>query len=98
VYTWHVENDGFPGKVAMIRQIGLVVFALAVSLPVVANADNQTQQLMKKWVSSDICSQRAYRAYPDYTAESLANRDLEFKKCLAGGNLPPHDIPPPNKP
>jgi hypothetical protein len=66
--------------------------------PAVTNADPQGQQLMKKWAGSDRCSQVAYRAFPDYTAESLAKRDLAFQQCLAGGNLPPRDIPPPNKP
>ena len=82
----------------MIRRLGFTVFALAVLVPVVAAADSQGQQLMKKWATSDRCSQLAYKAYPDYTADSLTKRDLEFKKCLAGGNLPPRDIPPPNRP
>jgi hypothetical protein len=82
----------------MIRRLGLVVFALAALAPAVAFADGQGVQLMKKWVGSDACSQQAYRHFPDYTADSLARRDLDFKKCLAGSNLPPRDIPPPNKP
>jgi hypothetical protein len=98
VYAWCVKNDELPGKVAMIRQIGFAACVFAVSLPAVANADSQGDQLMKKWVGSDHCSERAYQAYPDYTADSLAKRDLEFKKCLANGNLPPRDLPPPNRP
>jgi hypothetical protein len=82
----------------MIRQVGFVVFALAALVPAAAHADSQGQQLMRKWTSSDVCSQRAYRDFPDYTADSLAKRDLALKKCLAGGNLPPRDLPPPNKP
>jgi hypothetical protein len=83
---------------AMFRRLGSAVFAVAALMPALAHSDNQGQQLMKKWAGSDRCSQLAYKAYPDYTAESLAKRDLEFKKCLAGGNLPPRDIPSPNKP
>jgi len=82
----------------MVRQAGLVVLALAALAPVAANADPLGQQLMKKWAGSDHCSQQAYRAFPDYTTESLAKRDLALQQCLAGGNLPPRDIPPPNKP
>ncbi len=82
----------------IVRQAGLVVFALTVLAPVVANADAQGQQLMKKWAGSDRCSLQAYRAFPDYTTESLTKRDLAFQNCLAGGNLPPRDLPPPNKP
>ena len=82
----------------IVRQAALVVFVLVALAPAVANADPQGQLLMKKWAGSDRCSQVAYRAFPDYTAESLAKRDLAFQQCLAGGNLPPRDIPPPNKP
>jgi hypothetical protein len=55
-------------------------------------------QLQKKWLGSDYCSKKAYQAYPDYTADSIVKRDLELQKCLAGNNLPPRDLPPPNKP
>jgi hypothetical protein len=82
----------------MITKLGFAVLALAALAPAVAYADGQGQQLMKKWVSSDRCSQQAYRKYPDYTAEALAKRDLEFKQCLAGANLPPRDISAPNNP
>ena len=86
------------GKATMVRQAGLVIFALTVLVPVAGNADTQGQQLMKKWAGSDRCSLQAYRAYPDYTADSLAKRDQAFQQCLANGNLPPREIPPPNKP
>jgi len=89
---------GHADKTAMIGRIGLATFALAALLPVVANADTQGLLMEKKWVSSDRCSQKAFQAYPDYTADSLAKRDLELKKCLAAGNLPPRDLPPPNRP
>jgi hypothetical protein len=82
----------------MIRQIGFVVFAFAALMPAVANADAQGTQIMKKWVSSDRCSQRAYKAFPDYTADSLAKRDQALQNCLAGSGLPPRDLPPPDKP
>ena len=82
----------------MFRRFGAVVFALTALMPAIGLADGQGQQLMKRWIGSDRCSQQAYRAFPDYTAESLAKRDLAFQQCLAAGNLPPRDIPPPNKP
>ena len=82
----------------MIRRLGPVTFALVALMPAVGRADGQGQQIMRKWVGSDRCSQQAYRAFPDYTAESLAKRDQAFQQCLANGNLPPRDIPPPNKP
>jgi hypothetical protein len=82
----------------MIRQVGFVVFALAALVPAIANADPQGQQLMKQWVGSDRCSLQAYRAFPDYTADSLAKRDQALQTCLATGHLPPRDLPPPNKP
>lgn len=82
----------------MIRRFGPVVFALAALMPAVSLADGQGQALMKRWAGSDQCSLQAYRAFPDYTAKSLAKRDQAYKQCLASGNLPPRDIPPPNKP
>jgi hypothetical protein len=84
-------------QVPMIRQAGFAIFALAALAPAVARPD-QGSQLMKKWGASDHCSQQAYRDYPDYTADSLARRDQALKKCLAGGNLPPRDLPSPGKP
>ncbi|HUI35489.1 MAG TPA: hypothetical protein VLX67_08185 [Stellaceae bacterium] len=82
----------------MIRRLGPVTFALVALMPAVSLADGQGEQLMKRWAGADRCSQQAYRAFPDYTAESLAKRDQAFQQCLANGNLPPRDIPPPNKP
>jgi hypothetical protein len=82
----------------MTRQVGFVVFALAALMPAVANADAQGMQLMKKWAGSDRCSLQAYKAFPDYTADSLTKRDQALQNCLAGGGLPPRDIPPPDKP
>ena len=82
----------------MIRQFGFAVFALGALIPAVSLADGQGQQLMKRWAGSDRCSQQAYRAFPDYTAKSLAKRDQAYQQCLANGGLPPRDIPPPNRP
>lgn len=82
----------------MIQRIWLAAFALAVMLPAVAHADPQGILMQKRWVGSDRCSQQAFQAYPDYTAESLVKRDLALKQCLARGNLPPRDLPPPNQP
>jgi len=81
-----------------IRQLGPVTFALVALMPAVSLADAQGQQIIKRWAGADRCSQQAFRAFPDYTAESLAKRDQAYKQCLAGGNLPPRDIPPPNRP
>ena len=82
----------------MMRKFGFLVLVIAVFMPAVSHADGQGQQLMNKWVGSDRCSQQAYRAFPDYTADSLAKRDLAYQQCLANGNLPPRDVPSPNKP
>jgi hypothetical protein len=82
----------------MMRKFSCLILVLAVFMPAVSRADGQGQALMKKWVGSDRCSQQAYRAFPDYTPDSLAKRDLAFQQCLANGNLPPRDVPPPNKP
>jgi hypothetical protein len=73
----------------------LVLFLLA---PEAAHATGaQGQIAIGKWKSMDKCAAEAQRAYPDFTAESNAQRDAKLKECLAGQNLPPRGTPPPSR-
>jgi hypothetical protein len=48
------------------------------------------------WKAEDDCSRKAFKEFPDYTADSNAKRDRAMRICLATGNLPPRaDIAPP---
>ena len=42
----------------------------------------------------DYCTRAATKAYPDYTAEALAKREVARRLCLRRGNLPGGDDAP----
>ncbi len=65
-------------------------------LPAAAHATSgQGTIAMKKWQSMDKCAVEAQRAFPDFTAESNAKRDMKLKACLEGQNLPPRETASP---
>jgi hypothetical protein len=86
----------------MNRRVGIAVFFVVLTMPIVAMATGQGITMMNNWKSSDRCAANAVKAFPDYTAESLAKRDARMKECLANGNLPPRGeldaTPAPAKP
>ena len=61
----------------------LAVEASAASLP-----DVKTSQAV--WHQMDNCKRLAVRQYPDYTPQSLAQRDRAEQRCLDSAHLPPH--------
>jgi hypothetical protein len=74
----------------MLRLAGLAAFAIILTMPVVTLATTaQGVQMMKNWAQSDRCIAAAQKAFPDYTADSLAKRDAALQQCLATGILPP---------
>jgi hypothetical protein len=60
--------------------------ASAASLP-----DAKTSQAV--WHQMDDCKRLAARQYPDYTPQSLAQRDRAAQRCLDSAHLPPL-VPP----
>jgi hypothetical protein len=61
-------------------------------LPAAAHATSgQGMIVMMRWKSMDTCAIQAQRAFPNFTAESNAQRDAKLKECLAGQNLPPRE-------
>jgi hypothetical protein len=74
----------------MIRRAGFAVFAVALALPVAAEAFTQYgQQTMSRWSASDRCAAAAQKNFPDFTAEANAKRDAWLKNCLSSQILPP---------
>lgn len=61
----------------------LALEASAASLP-----DVKTSQAV--WHQMDNCKRLAVRQYPDYTPQSLAQRDRAEQRCLDSAHLPPH--------
>ena len=53
-----------------------------------ALADDRLHQSTLVWKAIDGCAREATKAYPDYTAESLAKREAQRRLCLRRGNLP----------
>jgi hypothetical protein len=84
----------------MIRRVGFAAFVIALAIPVAAMATGTQQGLtmMRNWVNSDRCMQAAQRAFPDYTAASIAKREAQIKQCLANQNLAPREAIVPGKP
>jgi hypothetical protein len=72
------------------------LLVMASLLPIAAHATS-TQGLIVigRWQAMDSCAIEAQRAFPDFTAESNAQRDAALKDCLARKNLPPREPPPP---
>jgi hypothetical protein len=56
---------------------------------VAAQASQPGNGVIKNWKSADLCAKKAQQAYPDFTAEANAKRDVMLKLCLEGSNLPP---------
>lgn len=84
----------------MIGRAAFAAFVIALAMPVAAMATGTQQglQMMRRWVSADRCMQAAQKAFPDYTAASIAQREAQIKQCLANGNLPPREAIVPGKP
>lgn len=63
-----------------------------------AEASQQGQAAVGYWKAADKCAKQAQAAYPDYSTEANAKRDVALKNCLNGGNLAPRQPlsqPPP---
>ena len=59
-----------------------------------ALADDRLHQSTLVWKAVDGCAREAAKAYPDYTAESLAKREAQRRLCLRRANLPGADSSP----
>lgn len=59
-----------------------------------AAADDRLRQSDVVWKAMDNCARAAIKAYPDYTAEALAKRETERRRCLRRNNLPSADDAP----
>ena len=64
----------------------IVLAASACWAQTTPNAWKSSEQ---KWAVMDQCKRRGVKAFPDYTAESLRQRDRAVNQCLAANNLPP---------
>ncbi len=77
----------------MIHRTGIAAFCVAcvaLAAPVAALANSALgNQAMTRFTVSDRCAQQAQKAFPDFTADSIAKRDAMLKKCLAANNLAP---------
>lgn len=69
----------------------LAVVCLVMLLAGAALASQQGVIAAKNWKSMDLCAKEAQTAFPDYTPEANAKRDIRLKECLEGKNLPPRD-------
>jgi hypothetical protein len=77
------------------RCLALSLLALAAAiLPHRALADERLRQSGVVWRGVDNCTRAAVKAYPDYTAEALAKREVHRRLCLRRSNLPGGDDAP----
>jgi hypothetical protein len=77
------------------RCLASVFLVLVVALAAQpALADDRLHQSTVVWKATDGCAREAAKAYPDYTAESLAKRETQRRLCLRRRNLPDGEIPP----
>jgi hypothetical protein len=77
------------------RLLALTLPALAAAfLACPALADDRLHQSNVIWKAIDGCAREAAKAYPDYTTDSLAKREVERRLCLRRSNLPGSDGPP----
>ncbi len=77
------------------RGLALALLALAAAiLPHRALADDKLHQSGVVWKGIDNCARAAAKAYPDYTAEALAKREVQRRLCLRRSNLPGGDDAP----
>jgi hypothetical protein len=59
-----------------------------------ATADDKLRQSDGVWKAMDNCARAAIKAYPDYTVEALAKREVQRRLCLRRSNLPGGDETP----
>lgn len=50
---------------------------------------SRLQKSNKIWAQSDNCGKESFQKFPNYTAESAANRDAYMRECLRRHGLPP---------
>ena len=72
-----------------MKPLGLALGALLLLLIGTADASQQGNAVVNSWKAADKCAKQAQTAYPDYSAESNAERDAKLKDCLNASNLPP---------
>ena len=81
-----------PAPTRLRRCLVLALLALAAALlPPRAGADDKLRQSDVIWRAVDSCTRAAVKAYPDYTAEALAKREVQRRLCLRRNNLPGGD-------
>lgn len=54
-----------------------------------AEASQPGVTALAKWKTMDVCARQAQAAFPDFTAQSNAQRDARLNACLSANNLPP---------
>jgi hypothetical protein len=64
-----------------------VVGILAGQASAASMADVKTSQVV--WRQMDNCKRLAVRQYPDYTPQSLAQRERAAQRCFDNARLPP---------
>jgi type II secretory pathway component PulL len=72
-----------------------ICLAILILAPGAAVASQQGVAVVQKWKLADKCTQQAQAAFPDFTPESVAKREAKLQECLAGQNLPPRQVGPP---
>jgi hypothetical protein len=80
-----------------MNRLGIALSLLTLLLAPAARPSQQGVQATKNWKSMDQCAKEAQLAFPDYTAEASAKREIKLKECLEGKNLPPRGPLPPGR-
>lgn len=86
------RHDTAPGRPR--RCLALLALLAAALWAAHAAADEKLRQSDVVWKAMDYCTRAATKAYPDYTAEALAKREVARRLCLRRGNLPGGDDAP----
>jgi hypothetical protein len=70
--------------------IAIAALLLTVLLPGMAGAGQTTTAKITEgqWGVADKCNRTAIAKYPDHTAEALAKRDRDVRRCLLANRLP----------
>ena len=75
---------------------GLLMTALLLA-PSAVRGSQQGISVMKNWKTADDCARQAQIAFPDYTADANAKRDVKLKECLELHNMPAREALPPGR-
>ena len=76
----------------------LIAMLLLLSCGTAQAASQQGRDVNANWRTADKCAKQAQAAYPDYSADSNAKRDVSLKECLRLYNLTPRQpLSPPSQ-